>query len=185
MQRQWKKFLNTTALLLAGLTAAAWGASAKNPPATASRVDLNRYIGRWYEIARLPTPFQRASEPALAEYGRNPDGTVSVRNVAVRPDGTQREIRGTAKVLNPPQNTKLAVRFNTWFGPFIPIPKEGNYWVLYIDPTYRHALVGTPSRKYLWILARDPKIPEESYRELVGKAKALGFDTPRIIRDPR
>jgi apolipoprotein D and lipocalin family protein len=94
-------------------------------------------------------------------------------------------IHGCAKVLNPPENTKLAVRFNTWFGPLIPVPKEGNYWILYVDNGYRHAIVGTPDRKYLWILSRTPKITERQYRELSGNAERLGFDLSRLIRDPR
>jgi apolipoprotein D and lipocalin family protein len=104
-----------------------------NPPATAERVDLARYTGRWFEIARLPTFFQKANEAAIADYGSNPDGTISVHNIAIRPDGSRRDIRGYAKILNPPANTKLAVRFCTWFGWFIPVPKEGNYWILHVD----------------------------------------------------
>jgi apolipoprotein D and lipocalin family protein len=157
----------------------------RNPPATAGSVEVKRYLGRWYEIARLPMPFQKAGEAAMAEYGLNENGTLSVHNVAVRPDGSEHGIRGYATVLNPPQNTKLAVRFNTWFGPFIPVPKEGNYWILYRDEEYRTAIVGTPDRKYLWILARSPKIPEAELSDLEAKAKKLGYDLSRLIRDPR
>ena len=151
-------------------------------PATAKQVDLNRYTGRWFEIARLPMPFQKANEAAIAEYASNADGTVSVHNIAIRPDGSQHDIRGYAKVLNPPENTKLAVRFSTWFGPLIPVPKEGNYWVLHVDDQYQEAIVGTPNRKYLWLLARTATIPGQSYAALVAKAEALGFDVSRLIR---
>ena len=152
------------------------------PPATAETVDLNRYAGRWFEIARLPMRFQKAGEAAIAEYGSNPDGTLSVHNIAIRPDGSQHDIRGRAKVLNPPANTKLAVRFSTWFGPLIPMPKEGNYWVLHVDDHYQEAIVGTPNRKYLWLLARTATIPGQNYAALVAKAEALGFDVSRLIR---
>jgi apolipoprotein D and lipocalin family protein len=151
-------------------------------PATATRVDLQRYAGRWFEIARLPAGFQKADEAAIAEYGANADGTLSVHNIAVRPDGTQHDIRGYAKVLNPPINTKLAVRFSTWFGPLIPVPKEGNYWVFHVDDDYQEAIVGTPDRKYLWLLARTPAIPPPQYAALFAKAKQLGFDVSRIIQ---
>jgi apolipoprotein D and lipocalin family protein len=154
-------------------------------PATAKQVDLKRYTGRWFEIARLPMAFQKAGEAAIAEYGVNADGTVSVHNIAIRPDGTQHDIRGYAKVLNPPANTKLAVRFNTWFGPLIPVPKQGNYWVLYVNEHYQEALVGTPDRKYLWLLARTPTIPQQKYTALLTRAEQLGFDVSRIIKDPR
>lgn len=154
-----------------------------NALVAAGKVDLNRYTGRWYEIARLPMPFQEPDEAAIAEYGSNPDGTISVHNIAVRPDGSQHDIRGAAQVLNPPANTKLAVRFDTWFGPLIPVPKEGNYWILHVDTRYREALVGTPDRKYLWLLARTARIPESRYTALVGRAERLGFDVSRLLRD--
>ena len=181
-------------LLLSRLIAATLGfcliscASSLRPAATlptAAKVDLKRYIGRWHELARLPMPFQKADEAAIAEYGSNADGTVSVHNIAIRPDGSQHDIRGYAKVLNPPQNTKLAVRFSTWFGPLILVPKEGNYWVLHVDEDYQEAIVGTPDRKYLWLLARTATIPEARYMALVAKARNLGFDVSRLIKDPQ
>ncbi len=158
--------------------------SRRADPVTAESVDLRRYTGRWHELARLPMPFQKANEAAIAEYGANADGTISVHNIAIRPDGSQRDIRGYAKVLNPPVNTKLTVRFHTWFGFLIPVPKEGNYWILHVDDHYQEAIVGTPNRKYLWLLARTPTISEARYAALVTKADQLGFDTSRLLRDP-
>ncbi len=155
-----------------------------SPPPTAAKVDLARYAGRWHEIARLPTPFQKDDEAAIAEYGMNPDGSLSVHNIAIRSDGTQRDIRGSAKVLNPPTNTKLAVRFDTWFGPLIPMPPEGNYWIFHVDARYQEAIVGTPDRRFLWLLARTPEIPEKRRATLVGKAEALGFDVSRLVKRP-
>lgn len=167
-------------LLLAGCSS-----SERNPPATFGNVEVKRYLGRWYEIARLPMPFQKRNEAAIAEYGVNPDKTLSVHNIAIRPNGTRHDIRGYATVLNPPKNTKLAVRFSTWFGPFIPVPKEGNYWILYIDEHYQQAIVGTPDYKYLWILSRTPTIPGQGLQELTTRARKLGFDVSRLIRDPK
>jgi apolipoprotein D and lipocalin family protein len=167
-----------------GLTSCCTTKEALAPPTTAETVDLNHYAGRWFEIARLPMSFQKAGEAAMAEYGSNPDGTISVHNIAIRPDGSQHGIRGYARVLNPPANTKLAVRFRTWFGPLIPVPKEGNYWVLHVDDRYQEAIVGTPNRKYLWLLARTATIPEQRYAALVAKAEALGFDVSRLIKAP-
>lgn len=171
-------------LLGLGLTSCSSSRSGVTAPGTAAAVDLSRYAGRWYELARLPMPFQKANEAAIAEYGINADGTISVHNIAIRPDGSQRDIRGYAKVLNPPENTKLAVRFKTWFGPLIPVPKEGNYWIFHVDEHYQEAIVGTPNRKYLWLLARTPTTPEASYAALVAKGSQLGFDTSRLLRDP-
>lgn len=157
----------------------------KAPPTTAAKVDLKRYIGRWHEIARLPMPFQNANESAVAEYGSNPDGTISVHNIATRRDGSQHDIRGTATVLNPGENTRLAVRFSTWFGPLIPVPKEGNYWILHVDAGYQHAIVGTPDRKYLWFLSRTKDIAPTAMAALEAKARSLEFDLTRLIRTPQ
>ena len=88
-------------------------------------------------------------------------------------------------MLNPPENTKLAVRFNTWFGPLIPVPKAGNYWILHVDELYQEAIVGTPDRKHLWLLARTATISDERYTALVAKAEQLGFDVSRLIKDPQ
>jgi apolipoprotein D and lipocalin family protein len=157
----------------------------RTPPSTAERIDVPRYLGRWYEIARLPMPFQRSNEAAIAEYGVNPDKTLSVHNIAIRPNGKSHDIHGYAKILNPPENTKLAVRFSTWFGPFIPVSKEGNYWILYIDKDYRQAIVGTPDYKYLWILSRTQKVSEAELLDLETIARKLGFDLSGLIRDPQ
>lgn len=173
------------AALTLGLSSCSSSAKKSPPPPTAAKVDIDRYAGKWHEIARLPMPFQKEGDAAYAVYGRNADGTVSVHNVAIRPDGSQRSIDGYATILNPGQNTKLAVRFSTWFGPLIPVPKEGNYWILHIDDGYRHALVGTPDRSFLWILARSPVLPEATYNALVEKAAVLGYQTGHLIRSPR
>jgi apolipoprotein D and lipocalin family protein len=172
-----------TFLCIIGLALASCSApdGRATPPLTAGKVDLARYTGRWHEIARLPAPFQKDNESAIADYGMNADGTVSVHNIAVRPDGTQYGIKGYAKVLNPPENTKLAVRFNTWFGPLIPVPDEGNYWILHVGENYQEAIVGTPDRRFLWLLARTPGISEKRYKTLVGKARDAGFDVTRLV----
>ena len=102
-------------LLFAGCTSAV-----NNPPATEASVEVTRYSGRWHEIARLPMPFQKSDEAAVAEYSVAPNGSLSVHNRAIRPDGSEHDIRGYATILNTPKNTKLAVRFSTWFGPLIP-----------------------------------------------------------------
>ena len=159
--------------------------SLQAPPSTAASVDSARYAGRWYEIARLPMPFQKANEAAVAEYALLPNGTLSVHNIAIRPDdGSHHDISGYAVVLNPPENSKLSVHFRAWFAPFIPIPKEGNYWILFVEENYQEAIVGTPDRKYLWILARTPKIPAHKLKDLLHRAGKLGFDETKMIYDP-
>ena len=164
-------------LLGLGLTSCCTTKDTRPPLATAEAVDLSRYAGRWFEIARLPMPFQKAGEAAIAEYGRNADGTLSVHNIAIRPDGSQRGIRGYAKVLNPLESTKLTVRFRTWFRPLIPVPKEGNYWVLHVDDSYQEAIVGTPNRKYPLVERSSNTVTELMWRlaggSLLRRARTL------------
>jgi apolipoprotein D and lipocalin family protein len=73
----------------------------------------------------------------------------------------------------------------TWFGPLIPVPKVGNYWILHVDELYQEAIVGTPDRKHLWLLARASTISDERYTVLVARAEKLGFDVSRLIKDPQ
>lgn len=167
------------------ILAACASAPVKSPPATAAKVDLSRYAGTWHEIARLPMPFQREGDSATATYGANADGTLSVHNVAKAPDGEKSEIRGSAKVLNPGENSKLLVTFNAWFAAFMPKPEQGNYWILHVDEGYQRALVGTPDRRYLWILARAPAIQEAEEEFLVAKARELGYDVTKLVRPKR
>lgn len=177
-----KSLLLSSVLLMALFISGCATSPSPNPPATAGKVDLSRYTGEWHEIARLPMSFQNDGDSARAIYGKNTDGTISVHNIAIGPDGKKSEIKGSAKVLNPGVNTKLLVTFNAWFSTFIPKPEEGNYWILHVDEGYQHALVGTPDRRYLWILARAVKIDPKTETALVNKAKSLGYDTAKLVR---
>jgi apolipoprotein D and lipocalin family protein len=153
------------------------------PLATAARVDLQRYAGTWYEVARLPNFFQKAGEQAIAEYRLEPDGRVAVRNTAVRPDGQKRSIEGHATAVPGSNHARLMVRFQGWAG-LAPVSNRGNYWVIAVDPQYRYAMVGTPDRKYLWILARTPQLDPRIRQQLMERAKAEGFATERLLSDP-
>lgn len=177
-----RSFARLGATLVGLLLVSCDSTSLKNPPATAAQVDLARYAGTWHEIARLPMPFQRAGDSATATYGANADGTLSVHNVATAPNGETSEIRGTATVLNPGQNTRLLVKFHAWFATFIPKPEHGNYWILHVDDHYQRALVGTPDRRYLWILARTRTIPAADEQALIAKARDLGYDVSKLVR---
>jgi apolipoprotein D and lipocalin family protein len=139
------------------------------------KVDLNRYAGRWHEIARLPMFFQRnCAGEVTAQYSLKPDGKVEVVNQCRQKDGSLSTARGTARVVDSATNAKLKVSF---FWPF-----SGDYWILALGSNYEYAIVGEPGRKYLWILARQPEIEESLYQKLVLQAKSLGFDTSRLIR---
>jgi apolipoprotein D and lipocalin family protein len=151
-------------------------------PATVSRVELARYQGTWYEIARLPMWFQRNCLRSQATYGLLESGEVSVLNECDTEGGGRESIRGRARVVDAKTNARLEIRFDKWFSVFIPSQPQGNYWILYLDENYGAVIVGTPDRKNLWIMARTQAIDEARYTELVGIARSLGFDTERLIR---
>jgi apolipoprotein D and lipocalin family protein len=155
----------------------------RSMPPVEPRVDLERYQGVWHEAARLPMTFQKGCQQSTAEYRLKSDGKVAVTNRCLR-DGRTEEVKGTASVLDPPAGAKLEVRFDTWFGPFIPRSAEGNYWILDVSPGYTHALVGTPNRKNLWILARRLPLEPRAFSELVEKARRLGYPVEKLIVDP-
>ena len=148
---------------------------------TVSHVDLERYQGKWYEVARLPNRFQRDCAGATADYALREDGRVSVLNTCYTRGGEVRTIRGSAKVVDP-SNARLRVRFDGLFFKLFSWLIKANYWILELDPEYRYAVVGTPDRKYLWILSRGPEMDEPLYRELLDRSEAHGFEVERILR---
>lgn len=165
--------MNLKTLLL--LSALAGSLLAADPPVVA-KVDLARYMGTWHEIAKFPNRFQKGCTCTTATYSLQPNGKVRVVNRCGTEDGKGKQSSGWAKVADPVTNAKLKV---TFFWPFF-----GDYWILDLDPDYRHVLVGTPNRKYLWILARTPRLEPAAYQALVARAAALGYDVARLERTP-
>ena len=139
-------------------------------------VDLARYAGKWYEIARLPNRFQRACVAnTTATYTVRPDGKITVLNECRAADGHVKSAKGTARVADAKgPNTKLKVSF---FWPF-----SGNYWIIDLDPDYRWAVIGEPGRDYLWILSREPKLDEGLYTRIVERAKQQGYEVARLTK---
>lgn len=146
------------------------------PPPVVPSVDLERYAGKWYEIARLPNRFQRGcTGNVTATYTLRPDGKIQVLNQCRDERGRTKSARGTARAAGKGEpNTKLKVTFFWLF--------SGNYWIIDLDPGYRWAVVGEPRRRYLWILSREPQLDDETYQGIVERAAAKGFDIHRLIR---
>eukprot|EP00262_Sarcandra_glabra_P009076 TRINITY_DN23072_c0_g1_i1.p1 TRINITY_DN23072_c0_g1~~TRINITY_DN23072_c0_g1_i1.p1 ORF type:complete len:186 (-),score=45.06 TRINITY_DN23072_c0_g1_i1:87-644(-) len=143
-------------------------------------LDLQRYMGRWYEIASFPSRFQpKNGMNTRATYTLQEDGTVHVLNETWS-DGKRGYIEGSAYKANASSDeAKLKVKF--YVPPFLPIiPVTGDYWVLFIDEEYQYALIGQPTRKYLWILCRQSHLDEEIYNQLVEKAKEEGYDVTKL-----
>lgn len=138
-------------------------------------VDLSKYVGRWYEIARLPNSFQKkCADSVTANYSLRPDGKIEVVNRCRKASGEYTTAKGKAKIVDKKTNAKLKV---TFFWPFY-----GNYWILDLGPNYEYAVVGEPGRKYLWILSRSPAMDETLYQQLLKKMAARGFKTESMIR---
>jgi apolipoprotein D and lipocalin family protein len=171
------------AALSALLAAAVSCGTGLPPPPTVPTLDLARYAGRWYEIARLPAVFQRACVRSWAEYVPLAADRIGIVNACETADGERRSIRGEARVIDAATNARLLVTFDTWFAWLMPRPAEGNYWVLALDAGYDVALVGTPDRRYLWILARTPRLAPDTEAALIERARLLGFDVARLLRD--
>ncbi|HNQ22259.1 MAG TPA: lipocalin family protein [Phycisphaerae bacterium] len=139
-------------------------------------VDIERYMGKWYEIARYPTFFQGADCVATtAEYSLRDDGKVRVVNACREGglDGPEDSIEGVARVVDSVTNAKLKVRF---FGPF-----EGDYWIIDLDPDYQWAVVGAPSRDFLWILSRTPTMDEDLYTDIVSRLPEKLYDPEKLL----
>ncbi len=147
---------------------------------TVSAVDLSRYAGDWYEVARFPNRFEaKCAADVMASYRRQDEGTIEVINRCRKADGTVTMAKGVARVVDGSGNAKLKVRFAPAFLAFIPFV-WGDYWVLGLEPQYRWAVVGSPDRKYLWVLSRTPVIDEREYAQAVDRARANGFDVSRL-----
>lgn len=168
--------------LIATLLLSACGGQEK-PLATVNKVDLQRYAGTWYEIARLPQWFQRGCYDSTATYSLNDDGTVKVINRCQREGEQTSEAEGTARVVPGSDNAKLKVRFDNWVSRLIPTITEGNYWIIALDKDYQTVVIGEPSREYLWILARQSELPEDQYQALVQVAQEKGFPVEELQRN--
>lgn len=153
------------------------------PLKTVARVDMSHYSGKWFELARFPQWFQKDCASATAEYSRNSNGTIRVVNTCIRRDGTQRSITGSAVPVDDSAN-RLKVTFSdSWVAKAIPVPAEGNYWIIDVTPGYQQAIVGTPDRKSLWFLSRTKAISKARFEVLKKSAASQGFDTDKLVID--
>ena len=148
--------------------------SSKNPPLqTVEKVDLERYLGTWYEIARYEHFFEKDCKNVSANYSIMDEETIKVINKCTKiQTNEKKEAMGRAYAIDE-TNSKLKVSF---FRPFY-----GDYWVLILDENYEYVVVGTPNREYLWILARDKKLPLKIQNDILEKLPSLGFDISKLL----
>ena len=150
--------------------------SQKAPLKVVKELDISKYKGTWYEIARLPNSFEKGLECVTANYTLLENGKIEVLNKGYKIDNHSefKTAKGKAYVPDKNEPAKLKV---TFFWPFY-----GDYWVIELDSDYQYALVGEASREYLWILSRAPQLDESTYNQLITIAKEAGFATEKMIR---
>ncbi|MDO7901424.1 lipocalin family protein [Pseudomonas sp. K1(2024)] len=172
-------------LLALGLALALGGCASSSvdplAPKTSGHVDLKRYQGKWYELARLPMRFQQDCAQSEAHYNLKPDGSLGVLN-RCRTEGDEwLRAEGHAGIEEPGHTDKLWVEFDNWFSRLVPGLTRADYWILYVDEHYQTAIVGSPNRRYLWILSRTPSLPAWQREHLLSKARQQGYDTSRLV----
>lgn len=152
---------------------------------TVPSVDLKRYTGKWYEIAKFPNKFQKQCVGnTTAEYNMNADGSIEVINRCLKKDGQYDDAKGKAKVVDKQTNAKLEVRFAPAALSFIP-QVWGDYWILDLDSNYQYSVVGSPNRKYLWILSRSPEMNDTTYQSILRKVEKMGFEPNKLAKTPQ
>jgi lipocalin len=139
-------------------------------------LDIDKYLGTWYEIARFDHRFERGLVGVTAYYSFRPDGKIKVVNTGYKNtlDGKKSVSVGKAKIPDPNVPSKLKVSFFWFF--------YGDYFVMELDPNYQWALIGSNSDNYLWILSRTPQIDEELYQVFLDKLIARGYDVSKLIK---
>ena len=137
---------------------------------TVKAVDLNRYLGSWYEIAKYDHVFERGLDYAMANYTLREDGKIDVLNTGIK-DGRAKDAKGIAKTTNIPGLLKVS-----FFGPFY-----SDYRIMMLDTNYQYVLVGGSNDKYLWILSRTPQLDDATKALILAEADKRGYDTSKLI----
>ncbi|MCX2741286.1 lipocalin family protein [Pontibacter anaerobius] len=172
--KQQTKLILTAGAVLAGVALVSSYSRSHAPLKTVPHVDLHRYMGRWYEIARLPQRYEKGCHCVYAEYSLNPEGYVEVKNTCHKggPNGKTSTAEGKGFPVGGSNNSKLRVQF---FWPF-----RGDYWILELDPDYHYVLVGSPDRESLWVLSRTPTLDQDVLEHLVQLADQKGFPVEKL-----
>ena len=148
---------------------------------TIPALDVPRYMGAWFEIAKYPNRFQKKCvQDTRADYKLLANGTVQVTNRCTMDNGEVETVVGAGRQVGDARSPKLEVRFAPEWLSFIPMV-WGNYWVIDLDPEYQLVAVSEPKRDYLWVLARTPTVNPRAYEELIARLEKMGFDSRKIV----
>ena len=171
--------------LLAFYACSAMASDAPGPLAAIPALDVPRYMGTWYEIAKYPNWFQRKClKDTRADYSAQADGKLRVVNLCTTKEGEVTEVIGEARQMGGVTSARLEVRFAPAWLSIIPFV-WGDYWVIDLDPAYQLVAVSEPKREYLWILSRTPAVTVKAYDELVARLEKKGMDTSKLERTPQ
>lgn len=169
--------------LLNPLSSWAQGSPAPGPAEplqTIERLDVGRYLGTWYEIAKYPNIFQRQCvSDTQSLYRQRDDGQLDVVNRCRKDNGEMAEAVGRARQIGAADSPKLEVRFAPDWLSWLPLV-WGNYWVIDLDPAYQLVAVSEPGREYLWVLSRTPAVDAAAYQALLGRLERKGFDLSKL-----
>ncbi|MGI8469332.1 MAG: lipocalin family protein [Pyrinomonadaceae bacterium] len=172
-----------TALLTAGVFAQT--SASKSNLETVPSVDLKRYSGTWYEIARYPNKFEKnCAGNVTTTYTLKDNGSVEVLNKCLKKDGKINNAKGEAKIIDKTTNAKLKVRFAPDFLSFMP-KVWADYWIIDLAPDYSYSVVGDPKREYLWILSRAPQMDSATYENILRGVEKKGFVPNKLIKTPQ
>jgi len=157
-------------------------AAAQDEPRTVPQVDLDRYVGTWYEIARLPNRFQsQCVGNVTAQYAKREDGRIDLINRCKNESGNWDVAQGEARIVDKGTNAKLEVRFAPAWLSWLPMV-WGDYWILDLAPDYSYAAVGDPARENLWILSRTPQLSDKVYQALTAHLATQGYDVNQLSK---
>lgn len=148
-------------------------------------VDLKRFAGKWFEIARFPNKFQKKCVGNItAEYTLKSDNEIEVLNTCLIENGKIDKAKGEGKIADKVSNAKLEVRFAPGFLSFLNAVR-GDYWIIDLDSNYQYAAVGDPKREYLWILSRQPEMNDATYQNILRRVEAMNFNPGKLVKTPQ
>lgn len=147
---------------------------------TVTKVDINRYMGTWHEIARLPNKHQDKCIKTQAVYTMENKDEISLKNSCSLADGTTKEVKGIGRIKDSVTMAKLEVNFVPRWLRWIGLG-WGNYWIIELEPNYHYVVVSEPKREYLWILSRAEKMEKSVYEGIVNRLKNNNFDVSKLI----
>lgn len=172
-------------LVLAAFLQGVMAQGKTKPVEPVAKVDLERYSGKWFEIAKYPNKFQKQCVGNVtATYTLKLNNKLEVLNQCLKKDGTMESAKAEGKIADKKTNSKLKVRFAPAITSFLPFV-WANYWIIDLDPNYKWVVVAEPKREYFWILSREAELSDTTYQAILRRAEAMGFIPGKVEKTPQ